>query len=64
MYPIFRYLGVGVIVIVGQVLGRYVIIRYLDPFGFLLTLNPNNLPYAFLNEPHNEGGELSSGQAM
>ena len=31
MYPIIRYLGFGVIVIIGQVLGEYMIIRYLDP---------------------------------
>ena len=31
MYPIIRYLGSSVIVIIVQVLGEYMIIRYLDP---------------------------------
>ena len=31
MYPILRYLGFRVIVIVEQVLGKYMIIGYLDP---------------------------------
>ena len=32
-YPIIRYLGFGVIGIIVQVLGKYMIIRYLDPQG-------------------------------
>ena len=31
MYPIIRYLILWVIVILVQVLGKYMIIRYLDP---------------------------------
>ena len=31
MYPIIRYLEFGIIVIIVQVLGKYMIIRYLDP---------------------------------
>ena len=31
MYPIIGYMGVRVIVIVVQVLGKYMIIEYLDP---------------------------------
>ena len=31
MYPITEYLGFGVIVIIVQVLGKYMIIGYLDP---------------------------------
>ena len=31
MYPIVRYLGIWVIVIIVQILGKYMIIRYLDP---------------------------------
>ena len=33
MYPIIRYLGFWVIVIIVQVSGKYMIIRYLDPSG-------------------------------
>ena len=33
MYPIIRYLGFGIIVLIVQVLGKYMIIRYLDPNG-------------------------------
>ena len=33
MFPMIRYLGFGVIVIRVQVLGKYMIIRYLDPQG-------------------------------
>ena len=32
-YPITRYFGFRVIVIIVQVLGKYMIIRYLDPEG-------------------------------
>ena len=31
MYPIIGYLGFRVIVITVQVLGKYMIVRYLDP---------------------------------
>ena len=31
MYPMIRYLGFGVLVNVVQVLGKYIITRYLDP---------------------------------
>ena len=31
MYPIFGYLGFLVIAIIVQVLGKYMIIEYLDP---------------------------------
>ena len=31
MYPIVRYLGFGLRGIMVQVLGKYMIIRYLDP---------------------------------
>ena len=34
MYPIIRYLGFGVRVIIVQVLGNYMIIRYVDPEVF------------------------------
>ena len=33
MYPINRYLGFGGIVAIVQVLGRYMMISYLDPLG-------------------------------
>ena len=32
MYPIVRYLSFGIVIIV-LVLGKYIIIRYLDPQG-------------------------------
>ena len=31
MYSMIRYLGFGVIVIIVQILGKYMIIGYLDP---------------------------------
>ena len=31
MYPMIRYLGFGIIVVLVLVLGKYMIIRYLDP---------------------------------
>ena len=31
MYPIIGYLGFGIMVIIVQVLGKYMIIGYLDP---------------------------------
>ena len=31
MYPITKYLGLWIIVIIAQALGKYMIIRYLDP---------------------------------
>ena len=43
MYPIIWYLGFGVIVIVVQVVGKYMIIRYLDPKPYI-TLNIPKYP--------------------
>ena len=34
MYPMLGYLGFRVLVIIVQVLGKYMIIRYLDPKGY------------------------------
>ena len=31
MYPIVRYLGLRLIAVTVQVLGKYMIVRYLDP---------------------------------